>query len=230
MVRMGSLGRTAGATSGPHPGHERPDRSGQQRSPSGRQLPSSPNRLDHPPQVAAPRPGSLTRKRSLRLPRRLRRLADDDRGRRGRASPIAQLVAIAATPEPRSPLASRALPVPKLGPRWGRERSATPGHQRTTAVSRRPSQRRCRGIAAGPGSALPALLQGLGCWVYRRVSLASVRCYRGSRGLSGGRSHSDALVGCTVWLTTASSSAERASRSTCSRSRAANPATVRAAS
>ena len=35
----------------------------------------------------------------------------------------------------------------------------------------------------------------------------------GSRGLVGGRSHSDALVGATVWSTTPSSSASRASRS-----------------
>jgi hypothetical protein len=45
-----------------------------------------------------------------------------------------------------------------------------------------------------------------------------------------GRSHSDAIVGCIVWSTTASSSALSASRSTCSRSRAANASTVRAAS
>jgi hypothetical protein len=45
-----------------------------------------------------------------------------------------------------------------------------------------------------------------------------------------GRSHSEARVGCMVWSTTASSSPWRASRSTWSRSRAANPSTVRAAS
>jgi hypothetical protein len=45
-----------------------------------------------------------------------------------------------------------------------------------------------------------------------------------------GRSHNDAIVGCTVWSTTASSSALSASRSTCSRSRAAKASTVRAAS
>jgi hypothetical protein len=48
--------------------------------------------------------------------------------------------------------------------------------------------------------------------------------------LAEGRSHSDAWVGATVWSTTASSSAERASRLTCSRSRAANTSTVPAAS
>ena len=43
------------------------------------------------------------------------------------------------------------------GPRWGRGRSATPGHQRTTAESRPAGQSRCRRIAAGPESGLPAL-------------------------------------------------------------------------
>lgn len=56
------------------------------------------------------------------------------------------------------------------------------------------------------------------------------RCYRGSRGLARGRSHSDAWVGATVVSTTPSSSALSASRSTCSRSRAANASTTRAAS
>jgi hypothetical protein len=55
--------------------------------------------------------------------------------------------------------AGHALHVPEHGPRWGRERSATPGYQRTTAVSRRPGQSRCQPIAAGPGTALPALLR-----------------------------------------------------------------------
>jgi hypothetical protein len=40
--------------------------------------------------------------------------------------------------------------------------------------------------------------------------------------VTDGRSHSDALVGCMVWSTTASSSAVRVSRSTCWRSRALN--------
>src|SRR6266511_5083467 len=44
-----------------------------------------------------------------------------------------------------------------------------------------------------------------------------------------GRSHSDTLVGCMVWSTTASSSAVRVSRSTCWRSRALNAAIVWAA-
>ena len=46
----------------------------------------------------------------------------------------------------------------------------------------------------------------------------------------GARSHSEDRVGCMVWSTTASSSPWRASRSTWSRRRAANPSTVRAAS
>jgi hypothetical protein len=45
-----------------------------------------------------------------------------------------------------------------------------------------------------------------------------------------GRSHSEARVGCMVWSTTVSSSSCRASRSTWSRRRVANPSTVRAAS
>jgi hypothetical protein len=52
------------ATSGPHSGHERPDRSGQQRSPPAGDSPSSPRTLPHPLQVVATRRGSLTRKRS----------------------------------------------------------------------------------------------------------------------------------------------------------------------
>jgi hypothetical protein len=43
---------SAGATAGPHPGHERADRSGHQRSPAVRHPPSSPGRVGHPPQVA----------------------------------------------------------------------------------------------------------------------------------------------------------------------------------
>jgi hypothetical protein len=51
--------------------------------------------------------------------------------------------------------------------------------------------------------------------------------YRDGR-VTGERSHSDAWAGWTVCSITASSSAESASRSTCSRNRAANPSTVRA--
>jgi hypothetical protein len=40
-----------------------------------------------------------------------------------------------------------------------------------------------------------------------RVDLSWL-CYRGGRGVTGGRSHSDAPLGATVWSTTASSSAE----------------------
>jgi hypothetical protein len=58
---------TAGAISGPHPGHERPDRSGQQRSLGACHLTSSPGTLPPPPQVAAAVLGSLTRKRSPRM-------------------------------------------------------------------------------------------------------------------------------------------------------------------
>jgi hypothetical protein len=69
-----------------------------------------------------------------------------------------ELVPIAATPEPRS--SSPAVPsLCSAGPRWGRERSATPGHQRTTAVNRRPGQSACQTIAAGPRTGLPALLR-----------------------------------------------------------------------
>jgi hypothetical protein len=69
-----------------------------------------------------------------------------------------ELVPIAATPEPRS--SSPAVPsCAPAGPRWGRERSATPGHQRTTAVNRRPGQSACQTIAAGPRTGLPALLR-----------------------------------------------------------------------
>jgi hypothetical protein len=45
-----------------------------------------------------------------------------------------------------------------------------------------------------------------------------------------GRSHSDALVGCIVWSTTPSNSAESVSRSSCSRSRELNASMVLAAS
>src|SRR6266498_2062987 len=48
--------------------------------------------------------------------------------------------------------------------------------------------------------------------------------------LTGGRSHSDTLVGCIVWSTTPSSSAIKVSRSTCWRSRALNAAIVLTAS
>ena len=58
------LERNRGATSGPHPGHERPDRSGQHRSPAAHHLPRSPGILPHPPQVADIPWRSLTRKRS----------------------------------------------------------------------------------------------------------------------------------------------------------------------
>jgi hypothetical protein len=55
MVRMGSLGWTAGATAGPHPGHERPDHRGQHRS-------TPAHHLRRPP-------GTLpTRRRSPRSP------------------------------------------------------------------------------------------------------------------------------------------------------------------
>jgi hypothetical protein len=70
MVGMGSLGRTAGATSGPHPGHEPPDCSGQQRSLPAPHLPSSPDTLPRPPQVAAILHGSLTRKSATVVPPR----------------------------------------------------------------------------------------------------------------------------------------------------------------
>jgi hypothetical protein len=55
--------------------------------------------------------------------------------------------------------------------------------------------------------------------------------YRVGRGLTaGGRSHSQAWVGCMVWSTTPSSSPCRAPRSTWSRRRPANASRVRAAS
>src|SRR6266508_3188887 len=44
-----------------------------------------------------------------------------------------------------------------VGPRWGRGLSASPGHQRTAAVSRRPGKSRWRPIAAGPPGGLAAL-------------------------------------------------------------------------
>jgi hypothetical protein len=77
---MGSLWWTAGATSGPHPGHNRPDRSGQPRSPAARLLSSSSATVPHPPQLDAAIPESLTRKRSTScawssLPRRPTRRA-----------------------------------------------------------------------------------------------------------------------------------------------------------
>jgi hypothetical protein len=50
------------ATSGPHPGHNRPDRSGQHRSTPAHHLPRSPSTLPHPPQVAAIPRRSLTQK------------------------------------------------------------------------------------------------------------------------------------------------------------------------
>ena len=60
------------ATPGPHPGHDRPDRSGQPRSPAAHHLPRSLcTRPPRPPQVAATLLGSLTRKSATvrRLPR-----------------------------------------------------------------------------------------------------------------------------------------------------------------
>ena len=58
---------SAGATAGPHPGHERPDRNGQHRSSAVRHPPSSPARIGHPPQVATTTRRSLAqRKCSLR--------------------------------------------------------------------------------------------------------------------------------------------------------------------
>jgi len=71
--------------------------------------------------------------------------------------------------------------------------------------------------AAGPRRVgrMPDIVVG-----YDEVCSPAVRC----------RSHSDAVAGCIVRSTTASSSPCRASRSTWSRSRAANPSTVRAAS
>jgi len=53
----------------PHPGHERPDRTGQQGSSPAHHLASSPG-TPHQPQVAAVLLGSLTQKRSRRLVRR----------------------------------------------------------------------------------------------------------------------------------------------------------------
>jgi hypothetical protein len=70
----------------------------------------------------------------------------------------------------------------------------------------------------------------LGCHASVGSELTVGRTYRCGRALAGGRSHSDAQVGCTVWSTTASSSPESTSRSTCSRRRAAKASTVRAAS
>jgi hypothetical protein len=56
------------ATPGPHPGHERPDRSGQHRSSPVRHLPSSSAKPRQTSQVATTRPGSLTQKRSPSWP------------------------------------------------------------------------------------------------------------------------------------------------------------------
>ena len=102
---------------------------------------------------------------------------------------------------------------------------------RAGGISRRVRASAERGRVQGPGRA-EADLQSLGCWIAGRASsgAAGGDPYGGSREPAEGRSHSDALVGATVRSTTASSSAERASRSICSRSRAANASTVRAAS
>jgi len=68
-------------------------------------------------------------------------------------------------------------------------------------------------VSAGSGSVSPVEVPvALGCLGVER------------------RSHSDTRVGCMVWLTTATNSAERVSRSTSSRRRALNAATVLAAS
>ena len=55
--------RIGRATTGPHPGHEPPDRSGQHRSPEVRHPPSSPARIGHPPQVATTTRRSLARRK-----------------------------------------------------------------------------------------------------------------------------------------------------------------------
>jgi hypothetical protein len=99
--------------------------------------------------------------------------------------------------------------------------------------------RRVVGIAGRSHTTSPAVnpthepqIQGLGCWVDWASILwgrAAATPYR-ARGAAGGRSHSEARVGCIVWSTTASNSAARASRSTWSRSRTTNASTVRAAS
>ena len=58
------LQRNRGATSGPHPGHERPDRSGQQRSLAGPVPACSPATFGQTAQVVTSARRSLTRKRS----------------------------------------------------------------------------------------------------------------------------------------------------------------------
>jgi hypothetical protein len=79
----------------------------------------------------------------------------------------------------------------------------------------------------------PEGLEGLGTAAWF-LDDASVSPDYGSAGCAGrrrgGRSHSDARVGCIVWSTTASSSPVRASRSVCWRSRALKAWMVWAAS
>jgi hypothetical protein len=87
------------------------------------------------------------------------------------------------------------------------------------------TQRGRQDKAAGPQGRERAVGRRLGRQVRCRATMATAAPSGGC-----GRSHSDVIVGCIVWSTTASSSAASASRSTCSRNRAANASTVRAAS
>jgi Putative transposase of IS4/5 family (DUF4096) len=116
---------------------------------------------------------------------------------------------------PRSGQACAVAPLSRLAPTAPRaaERCAPP-------TLRRPAPRQAT-----------ADLQGPGCWLDKRGSLGpgDGGAYRVGRVAAGGRSHSDAWVGCMVWSTTASSSAARVSRSVCWRSRALNASMVRAA-
>jgi len=95
----------AWATTGPHPGHERPDRSGTTSVSTGPSSAQVSGQTPHPPQVVATRLRSLTRKRPLRLPRRVRGWCHPSR-----ASPISRAGAADAGREARS--SSPAVPSP----------------------------------------------------------------------------------------------------------------------
>ena len=120
--------------------------------------------------------------------------------------------------------------------RWSFSSAVPPAchKQRSPAVSSGQS----RSLHAGRWAGRTCLTWGGGggrnCMVRKRSCrigrLSLLTLDHSPGGCVDGRSHRNAVVGCIVWSTTASSSADRVSRSTCSRRRAPNASIVLAAS
>jgi hypothetical protein len=142
----------AGATSGPHPGHERPDRSGQQRSQPGRHLPRSQAGPEQVPQVASTARGSLTRKRPCASTSRSRWLpqANDPQPAQPRASAPPRHAPWPRTPGPAWHAPWPGQPATRPGQRWPR---ALARHRVRPGQPPRPARRPAPGgsdCARGP--------------------------------------------------------------------------------